>query len=92
VNLNLKVRVPSQVMARQVGLETVILNLESGTYYGLDVVGARIWQLLVEGRTLSQVCESMHDEYEVEQVTLERDVQTLVNALLENRLVALESQ
>ena len=37
-----RVAIPKDVMARQVGDETVILNLTSGTYYGLDAIGARI--------------------------------------------------
>jgi len=49
MNLSDKVTIPAQVMARTVGDETVILDLASGTYYGLDPVGARIWQLMSEG-------------------------------------------
>jgi hypothetical protein len=37
-------------MARTVGDETVILDLANGTYYGLDPVGARMWQLMSEGQ------------------------------------------
>ena len=50
MNLSDKVSIPTQVMARTVGDETVILDLASGTYYGLDPIGARIWQLMGEGR------------------------------------------
>ena len=38
----------------QVGDETVILDLASGTYFGLDPVGARIWALMGEGKTLAE--------------------------------------
>ena len=59
MNLSDKVNVPPEVMARTVGDETVILDLTSGTYFGLDPVGARIWQLLTEGKSLSAVCDAM---------------------------------
>ena len=81
------VTIPSQVMARQVGNESVILDLSSGTYYGLDPVGARIWQLMTEGQTLAQVCETMLAEYEVTREAIERDVLALVQTLADKQLV-----
>ena len=82
MNLTDKVTIPVQVMARQVGEETVILDLASGTYFGLDPVGARIWKLLSEGRVLADVCEVMLAEYEVSKDELERDVFELLDALV----------
>ena len=74
MNLSDNVTIPPQVMARLVGDETVILDLASGTYYGLDPVGARIWQLMAEGKTLATVCKILLDEFDVNRETLERDV------------------
>ena len=91
MNLTDKVTIPEQVMARQVGEETVILDLVSGTYFGLDPVGARIWQLLGEGRTLAEVCESMLVEYEVSRDEIERDVNELLAALVDKSLIKVES-
>lgn len=82
-----KVTIPAQVMARQVGEETVILDLASGTYFGLDPVGARIWQLMGEGKTLSEICDTMLDEYEVTRDALERDVIELAQELSAQGLI-----
>jgi len=91
MNLTDKVTIPEQVMARQVGEETVILDLASGTYFGLDPVGARIWQLLGEGRTMAEVCASMLAEYEVSRDEIERDVNELLAALVDKSLIKVES-
>ena len=88
MNLSDKVTIPAKVMARKVGDETVILDLANGTYYGLDPVGTRIWQLMAEGQTLVQVCEVMLAEYEVTREDIERDVRALVQTLLERQLVS----
>lgn len=82
-----RVTIPAQVMARQVGEETVILDLGSGTYFGLDPVGARIFALLSDGKTLGETCLALLDEYEVEAGRLERDVSDLVEALVVQGLV-----
>ncbi|MBE0625927.1 MAG: PqqD family protein [Burkholderiales bacterium] len=87
MKLSDKVSVPEQVLARQVGDETVMLDLANGTYFGLDPVGARIWQLLGEGRTLEEVCEAMAGEYEVSRVDIERDVMSLAQELAHRGLI-----
>jgi hypothetical protein len=91
MNLSDKVTIPAEVMARQVGEETVILDLASGTYFGLDPVGARIWQLLSEGRALAEVCEAMLAEYEVSRDEIERDLSELLDALVDKGLIRFES-
>ena len=74
-------------MARQVGDETVILDLGSGTYYGLDLVGQRIWLLMGEGKTLADICERLLEEYEISREELTRDVLALAQKLLALRLI-----
>ena len=88
MNLSDKVSIPTQVMARTVSDETVILDLASGTYFGLDPVGARIWALMGEGATLAEICATMLEEYEVEREQLEADVLRLAMELAEHGLVA----
>lgn len=81
-------RIPPHVMARQVGDETVILDLSGGTYFGLDPVGARIWQLIGEGKTLAEACDILLDEYDVPREQLERDVAELAEKLLGQKLIS----
>ena len=87
MKLNDTITIPAQVMARQVDEETVILDLASGTYFGLDPVGARIWQLMSEGKTLAEVCAAMLAEYEVSQADIERDVLRLAEELRSKQLI-----
>lgn len=71
------------VICRELGGETVPLNLVCGIYYGLDAVGTRVWQLLIEGRTIAGVCEAMLEEYDVAPDVLNDDVVRLVGELRE---------
>ena len=79
MNLSDRVSIPAQVMARTVGDETVILDLASGTYFGLDPVGARIWGLMGESKTLAEICGQMLEEYEVS-LPLARELTELFSA------------
>lgn len=87
MKLTARVRIPQAVSSRQVGEEMVMLDLANGTYYGLDPVGARMWQLLGEGKTLGEVCDLVTGEYEVTREVAERDLLTLVEDLVSHGLV-----
>ena len=82
-----RVGVPDHVMVRQLGEECVMLDLASGTYFGLDAIGARVWQLLGEGRSVAEAAAAIADEYEVERGRAEADVRRLVKELADNGLL-----
>ncbi len=46
--------------------ESVILNLKSGVYYGLNSVGTRIWDMIQSPKTLAEIQETIVAEYDVE--------------------------
>lgn len=87
MKLSDRVRVPQEVIARQVGEETVMLDLAKGAYFGLDPVGARMWQLLQEGKSLEDVRDAMAEEYEAPREKIERDLLALVDKLVADGLL-----
>jgi hypothetical protein len=92
MNLTDQLEIPSQVMAREVGDELVILDLVSGSYFGLDAVGTRVWQLIGEGKNLAQTIEVMLAEYEVERAQLESDLLELAEGLTAQGLLSVTRQ
>jgi hypothetical protein len=83
-----RITLSPNAMARQVGDETVILHLGSGTYFGLDAVGARFWQLMEVGKSFGEICDTVLDEYEVSREDLERDLMVLIKDLLAQDLIS----
>jgi len=75
------------VLSRELSGETVLLNLESGVYYGLDAIGTRAWNLLTQSKTLADVCSIMVEEYEVSADALSHDLAALVTDLCEKQLL-----
>ncbi len=63
------------------GDEAVLLNVQSGVYFGLDAVGARIWELLVDGTTHDEIVDRLLGEYDVDAVQLRADVERFVQVL-----------
>ena len=77
------------VVSRELEGEAVILNLESGVYFGLNEVGTRIWALIQQYGSLRKVLEAMQQEYEVAPQVLESDLLQLVGQLHARGLVNL---
>jgi len=75
------------VLFQEVGGETVLLDLASEQYFGLDEVGTRVWQLLNEGEGFAAMIDALLEEYEVERDRLEADVRDLLGSLLEAGLI-----
>lgn len=67
--------------------EAVILNLESGIYYGLNEVGARVWQLLQTPQSFSAIKERLLAEYEVDTETCEQDLVAILQDLQDAKLI-----
>jgi len=77
----------AQVLFRQLDDEAVLLDLKSGTYFGLNDLGARIWQLILEHGSLSRVRDVLVQEYATDGSVIERDLLELGRQLIERRLV-----
>ena len=83
-----RITVRDGVMFNRVGDEIVLLDLDSGTYFGLDSVGSRVWDLITGNVTIGEAIDAMLEEYEVEREVLERDVLQLMNELEEKKLIS----
>ena len=88
-NLSLpeNIKTSENVLFQEINGEYVLLNMESEQYFGLDEVGARIWQLLSEEETSVQILEHLENEYEVDPQILRRDFVNLVEELKSEDLV-----
>src|SRR6202050_2019326 len=68
---------PEQVSCA-LGDESAILNLKNTVYYGLDAVGARMWRLLQQPRSVSELRDALLDEYDVQAERCESDLLALL--------------
>jgi hypothetical protein len=75
------------VMFNRVGDEIVLLDLDKGTYLGLDPVGSRFWELITSEASVGDAIDAMAGEYDVTRQQLEADVAELVADLQSNGLV-----
>ena len=78
-------------VSSDLGGEVAILDLKAGVYYGLDAVGARIWSLIQEPRTVNEIRDILLEEYEVEPERCERDLLALLQRLADEGIIEVEA-
>lgn len=87
ISINSTVVVSNDVVSCDLDGEAAILNLKNGIYYGLDPIGAKIWNIVQNPTVLTDVLDAISDEYDVDKDRCKNDLLELVENLLDNGLV-----
>ena len=82
-----RISIPEGVMVRQLEGESVLLNLNTESYFGLDDVGTRMWSALTETASIEAAFEVLQGEYEVEPEQLQSDLCSFIDKLVESGLI-----
>ena len=80
-------RIPKTVLSQELAGETVLLHLDSSTYYGLDGLGTHIWRLLQAGTSPHMICRILCEEYDVDERQLSHDLLRFLQQLAEHGLI-----
>ncbi len=88
--LSAQVSIPRHVVYRAFPSETVVLNLQTGTYHGLNPTGGRMLEELERAPTVAEAVPALADAYEVDVATIERDLCELCEALHSRGLIEVD--
>lgn len=86
-SLNNRALVPDAVITRELDGETILLNLDTGIYFGLDKVGTDVWRAIRTVGTLGEALDLVQSEYDVEPAVLRVDFLRLIDELLAKGLL-----
>jgi len=79
--------VPSHVLVRYLDKESVLLNLETERYFGLDETGTRMWQMVTTSPTIDAAYRGLLSEFDVEAEHLQTNLTELLSRLVDNGLL-----
>jgi Coenzyme PQQ synthesis protein D (PqqD) len=82
-----RVRVPEHVVRREFPEEAVVLNLETGTYHGLNGTAARMLDGLEASGSAAEAVDDLAAQLGQPREVIERDVVSLCRALAERKLI-----
>ena len=82
-------KLSSNHLFSEVGEEAVILELDSGVYYGLNETGVQIWQWLKEPKRFTELYQLLMDEYDVDSQQCEADLKAILQGMTEVGIIQL---
>jgi hypothetical protein len=82
-----RVMVPTHVLVRHLDGETVLLNLDTEKYFGLDATGTRMWEWATHSSSIEAAYAKLLEEFEVEPNELRNHLAELLAQLVENGLL-----
>lgn len=88
--LSLRLRRPPQVVAREAGEWLMLIDVDTGFTYEANWLGARVWRLLAEGRSVGEACAILGRVERVSRETIEREAMGFVRDLLAYGLAGAE--
>ena len=86
-----KLVVPDGVLVRDLAGESVLLNLNSESYFGLDEVGTHMWTVLTTSPSIDAAFDTLLIEYEVDPVQLRDDLRSFIEKLVDLGLLDVQA-
>jgi len=87
LNLDSRIQRSSEPMQAHLDDELVMMSVERGSYYGLDPVGSKIWELLEEPMTVRELVDKLLEIYEVDPATCEKETLEFLASMQEEQLL-----
>jgi hypothetical protein len=80
------IQINRSVVSADLDNETILLNVETGLYFGLDELGSLIWSMLTGDASREAILDQLLATYDVEQVRLAADLDAFLTLLTRNGL------
>ncbi|TQV85347.1 lasso peptide biosynthesis PqqD family chaperone [Aliikangiella coralliicola] len=89
IGMSTQIERNSEVVEALIDGETVMMDIESGNYYGLDLIATRIWQLIEKPLSVQAICSQLLSEYDVSEEQCHQDVIDFINQMAQVRTVTI---
>lgn len=90
VNLQSRVSKREEIVSGQIDDEFIMMSIETGKYHLLNVTGSRIWALLDQPRTVSELCAALTGEFKIAPAACQKEVIDFITQLAARDIVVID--
>lgn len=87
ISLSSTVKLSDKILFREMQGEAVLLNIESGIYFGLDASGTATWAIMQKQKNIGKILDLLQQEYEIDPKTCQEDFLKFISNLQKNGLI-----
>lgn len=92
ISADTKISAAQGQLSSELNDESVILNLDSGIYYGLNEIGARIWELVQQPCSFDRLLNTLLEEYQVSEVVCRQELTRILQELRQAALIEVSNE
>lgn len=92
LNPSSKLKTSKEVLSREIEGETVLLNVETGIYFGLDATGTAVWNALQKKNRFGDIMKAVQDQFEVDPKTCREDLTRFISSLEKHGLLQVHEE
>jgi hypothetical protein len=86
--MNTKWNISTEVLSSKIDEEVILMSIEADSYFGLDPVASRIWEILsTQPASVDELVVTMMEEYETDEETCRKDVQDFIDDMSGRKLI-----
>jgi hypothetical protein len=89
ITMDSKIVGNNTIVCNEMDGETVMMSIDLGEFYGINVIGTKIWNLLKAPIKVSEICNNLQSDYNVTQEQCEKDVLFFLNRMAEKAVVTI---
>ncbi len=80
------------VFSSEIDNEVVLMNADSGSYYGFDDIVSLIWNIIEEPKTIKEICDKLMEVYHIDYETCLKDVTELLENLIKEECITCDTK
>ncbi|MGD8781906.1 MAG: lasso peptide biosynthesis PqqD family chaperone [Ignavibacteria bacterium] len=92
LNMDSVIAQNKNLVVSEINGETVMMSLEKGNYYGMNLIGSRIWEIVKEPKPVNEIVDELLKEYSVEKEQCVEDVTSYINKLLDENIIEIVNE
>jgi len=82
-----RIRLSPDVVTQRMGNDMVLVHLKTNRIYDLNRTAARLWELMGQEESISNVRDRMLGEFDVDKMTLQSEILETITALKKEGLL-----
>jgi hypothetical protein len=89
ISKHARIAINPQHLVAELDGDVVIMSIDTGTYYGLDAVGACVWKLLAQPQTFTEVVDGVVGQFEADTEVVERDLTAFLKEMQSEGIISI---
>lgn len=78
------------ILANEIGSETVMMSIQEGKYFGMNKTGSYIWKQLEQPLAFDRLCENIISDFNISRVQCEEEIVPFIEEMTKEKIIDIQ--